>query len=104
MTYDGKPLSPAAQLDDAEYLAKLARDLSANEPLEALRRSPPAPRRDELGPMLYQLGRMVAMMEMDEPQTARPQPLPYTGEPPRTAWNIALAAVEAARERNGSRP
>jgi FixJ family two-component response regulator len=51
-----------------------------------------------------QLGRMVAMMEMDEPQTARPQPLPYTGEPPRTAWNIALAAVEAARERNGSRP
>ena len=51
-----------------------------------------------------QLGRMVAMMEMDEPQTARPQPLPYTGEPPRTAWNRALAAVEAARERNGSRP
>ena len=51
-----------------------------------------------------QLGRMVAMMEMDEPQTVRPQPLPYTGEPPRTAWNIALAAVEAARERNGSRP
>jgi FixJ family two-component response regulator len=51
-----------------------------------------------------QLGRMIAMMEMDEPQTARPQPLPYTGEPPRTAWNIALAAVEAARERNGSRP
>jgi FixJ family two-component response regulator len=51
-----------------------------------------------------QLVRMVVMIEMDEPQTARPQPLPYTGEPPRTAWNIALAAVEAARERNGSRP
>jgi FixJ family two-component response regulator len=51
-----------------------------------------------------QLVRMVVMIEMDEPQTARPQPPPYTGEPPRTAWNIALAAVEAARERNGSRP
>jgi FixJ family two-component response regulator len=51
-----------------------------------------------------QLGRMIAMMEMDEPQTARPQPLPYTGEPSRTAWNRALAAIEAARERNGSRP
>jgi hypothetical protein len=51
-----------------------------------------------------QLVRMVVMMEMDEPQTARPQPLPYTGEPPRAAWNRALAAVEAARERNGSRP
>jgi FixJ family two-component response regulator len=51
-----------------------------------------------------QLVRMVVMMEMDEPQTARLQPLPYTGEPPRTAWNRALTAVEAARERNGSRP
>jgi FixJ family two-component response regulator len=51
-----------------------------------------------------QLVRMVVMIEMDEPQTARPQPPPYTGEPPRTAWNRALAAVEAARERNGSRP
>jgi FixJ family two-component response regulator len=51
-----------------------------------------------------QLVRMVVMMEMDEPQTARPQPLPYTGEPPRIAWNRALTAVEAARERNGSRP
>jgi FixJ family two-component response regulator len=51
-----------------------------------------------------QLVRMVVMIEMDEPQTARPQPPPYTGEPPRTAWNRDLAAVEAARERNGNRP
>jgi FixJ family two-component response regulator len=51
-----------------------------------------------------QLVRMVVMMEMDEPQTARLQPLSYTGEPPRPAWHRALTAVEAARERNGSRP
>ena len=50
-----------------------------------------------------QLVRMVTMIEMDEPQTAPPPPLRYTGEPPCIVQNRTLAAVKAARERNGSR-
>jgi hypothetical protein len=66
MTYDGKPLSPAAMLDDAEYLRKVAADLAACEPLEALRRSPPAPAprstyvtQRELDRVLAKMGQMI---------------------------------------------
>ena len=66
MTYDneGKEvLSPAARLD-AEYLAKVAADLAACEPLEALRRTPPppAPRyvtQHELDRVLAKMGQMI---------------------------------------------
>jgi FixJ family two-component response regulator len=49
------------------------------------------------------LVRMVLMVEMDEPQTAPPQPCRSTGEPPHLVWNRTLAALKAAREHNGSR-
>ena len=49
------------------------------------------------------LVRMVTMIEMDEPQTAPPPPLRSTGEPPCIVRNRTVAAVKAARERNGSR-
>jgi hypothetical protein len=52
MSWEPKPDSEAAQLDEAEHLAKVARDLTANEP--------PRPKARELDALFETIGEFVS--------------------------------------------
>ena len=56
MTFDGKELSAAALLDEKDYLARVAKDLTANKPPRRSATPPPILLKyvteDALGPLL----------------------------------------------------
>ena len=63
MTFDGKELSAAALLDEKDYLARVAKDLTANKPPRRSAAPPPISKyvtEDALGPLLEKIGRAIA--------------------------------------------